>query len=139
MSGLDERRDIVTCREHHAHIEDLLTQLPPMEVENAAAIVEILGRLKTLLLRHLRFEDEHLYPRLQRSADPVVVETATRYQSEMGGLAPVCVAFFESWSTADFVRDRFNAFTGEWATVRNALERRVAAEDNELYALAERS
>ncbi len=139
MSGLNEQSDIQTCREHHAHLVDLLANLPALEPENAAPLTERLRLFKTVLLRHLRFEDDQLYPRLQRSADPVVVETATRYQREMGGLAAQCVAFFDAWATPQAVENAFGAFLTDWAAVRVALERRIHAEDTELYEMAERT
>lgn len=138
MSRLADRRDILVCREHHARIEEILAHFPLLVADRAGDLHRRLTQLKTLLLRHLRFEDDHLYPRLQQSSDPQVVETAIRYQAEMGGLAPQCVAFFDRWSDDETMRRRFAEFKAEWAAVRGALEKRILAEDNELYQLAER-
>lgn len=138
MTELDERRDIQTCREHHAHIEELLRRFPSLDVAAAEEFASGLDSLKTMLLRHLKFEDDYLYPRLQRSPDPEIVATASRYQAEMGGLAPQCVAFFGRWPDAATIAGRFDAFVADWTGVRGLLERRILAEDNELYELAER-
>ena len=138
MTELDERRDIQTCREHHAHIGELLARFPALTVVSASDLAESLGALKTMLLRHLKFEDEYLYPRLLRSPDEEIVATARRYQTEMGDLAPQCVAFFGRWPDSATIAGNVAVFADEWTTVRRLLEHRILAEDDELYELAER-
>lgn len=138
MDDLKDRRDIQTCREHHASIEQLLARFPALERREAPEIADQLGRLKTILLRHLKFEDDQLYPRLLTSNDPEVIAAAVQFQAEMGGLAPVCVAFFERWPDAGAIGAAFDDFASEWGGVRSTLERRILAEDNELYEMADR-
>ena len=137
MSDLNDRRDIQTCREHHAHIERILTLFPLLERSASDAITTSLGALKTLLVRHLHFEDEHLYPRLMASTDPSVVATAVRFQTEMGGLAPQVLTFFERWEDTNAIAGAFADFEAQWKALRAALERRILAEDNDLYEIAE--
>jgi hypothetical protein len=138
MNNLDDRRDIQTCREHHASIEQLLARFPPLRDRDASGSADQLNRLRTILLRHLKFEDDQLYPRLLRSDQPDVVAMAVRYQTEMGGLAAACVAFFTRWPEAETIAASFDVFAAEWTGVRGALERRILAEDTELYEMADR-
>ena len=131
-------RDIQTCRGHHAVLREQLQRFPSPVAANGPRIRTALRDLETVLVRHLEFEDARLYPALE-AAEPAIAERARRYRDEMGGLSARVVAFLERWSVEAAVEAEPNAFAQAWDTVRTALERRMAAEDDDLYEMAERA
>jgi len=129
-------RDIQTCRGHHAVLRELIEGFPAPVAGNAGRIRTALRTLETVLLRHLAFEDARVYPVLEAS-HASIAERACRYREEMGDLGTRVVAFLERWRAEGAVEAEPRAFAHAWDTVRTALERRMAAEDDELYELAE--
>src|SRR5688500_19001048 len=82
--------NLATLREEHAQLIAIVRRLgaiiaqqsPPPSTE-----LDTLRReLRSTLIRHLKAEDWILYPRLFKSPDPVIAETALRFNTEMGGL-----------------------------------------------------
>ncbi|MEA2786128.1 MAG: hypothetical protein QOF71_2232 [Candidatus Eremiobacteraeota bacterium] len=130
-------RDIQTCRGHHAVLRAQLERFPAPVAGDAAQIRTALRELEMVLLRHLAFEDARLYPVLEAAAPPIA-ERARRYRAEMGHLSGSVVAFLQRWSPDGAIETDPNAFAQAWAAVRTALERRMAAEDDDLYDVAER-
>ena len=130
-------RDIQTCRGHHAVLREQLARFPAAPAEDGAQIRTALRDLGTVLVRHLEFEDSRLYPALE-AAQPAIAERARRYREEMGDLRVRFLAFLERWSAEPAVEAEPAAFAREWEIVRAALERRMAAEDDDLYDVAER-
>jgi iron-sulfur cluster repair protein YtfE (RIC family) len=133
-SGL--ARDIQTCRGHHAVLRDLIERIPAPGAANGAAVCSALRNLETVLTRHLAFEDARLYPVLEM-AEAAVAERAHRYREEMGDLNGRFVAFMQRWCDERAVDAEPDAFATAWRAVCAALERRMAAEDDDLYELAE--
>jgi regulator of sigma D len=131
-------RDVQTCRGHHAVLREKLARFPAPLAENGAQIREALSELGTVLTRHLAFEDARLYPVLE-AAQPPVAERARRYRDEMGDLNQRVVAFLARWNSERAVETEPLAFAKAWDAVRTALERRMAAEDDDLYELAEQN
>lgn len=129
-------RDIQTCRGHHAVLRDLLERFPVPTAANAPHVRAALRTVETVLVRHLAFEDTRLYPVLEAAALPVA-EKAKRFREEMGDLSARVVAFLERWSADGAIESEPHAFAQAWDDVRNALERRMAAEDDDLYEVAE--
>ena len=129
-------RDIQTCRGHHAVLREQLARFPAPVAENGAQIRAALRDLGTVLGRHLEFEDRRLYPVLE-AAEPAIAERARRYREEMGDLSVRVVAFLERWSAELAVEAEPSAFGPAWDAVRTALELRMAAEDDDLYEIAE--
>ena len=129
-------RAIQTCRGHHAVLRELLERFPSPATASGAQVRVALRDLETVLVRHLEFEDARLYPVLE-AAEPAIADRARRYREEMGDLNSRVVAFMERWSAADAVEAEPRAFGQAWAMVRVALERRMAAEDDDLYEVAE--
>lgn len=129
-------RDIQTCRGHHAVLRELLDAFPAPAAANAPAIRAALRNLETVLVRHLAFEDARLYPVLE-AAEPAVADRARRYREEMGDLSGRVNAFLERWRAESAIEAEPKTFAADWNTVRTALERRMAAEDGDLYDVAE--
>ena len=132
----DLARDIQTCRGHHAVLRDLIERFPAPVAANAAQVRASLHHVGTVLVRHLAFEDVRLYPVLE-AAEPATAERARRYREEMGDLSGRVVAFLERWRAEGAVETEPQAFAQAWDVVRTALERRMAAEDDDLYEIAE--
>ncbi len=137
MPNFDARRAVQTCRDHHAVLRDLIERFPSPAAADGARIRAALHSLGTVLLRHLAFEDARLYPVLEAS-EPAVAEKARRYREEMGDLSARVVAFLEHWEADGAVEAEPHAFERAWDAVSTALERRMAAEDDDLYEVAER-
>ena len=131
-------RDVQTCRGHHAVLREKLARFPAPSAENAPQVREALNDLETVLTRHLTFEDQRLYPVLE-AAQPAVAARARLYRAEMGDLSERVVAFLVRWLAEGAVEAEPQAFAHAWDAVRTALARRMAAEDDDLYELAEQS
>jgi hypothetical protein len=129
-------RDIQTCRGHHAVLREKLARFPAPLAENGPHIRVALREIETVLVRHLTFEDARLYPVLE-AASPPVAERARRYREEMGDLNQRVVAFLARWTPERAVEAEPQAFAQAWDAVRTALERRMTAEDDDLYEMAE--
>jgi len=129
-------RDVQTCRGHHAVLRDLLERFPAPLAANAPHLRAALRSLETVLVRHLAFEDTRLYPVLE-AGDAAVAERARRYREEMGDLSGRFVAFMQRWGGERAIETEPDAFAAAWSAVRRALERRMTAEDDDLYELAE--
>ncbi|MDQ6931339.1 MAG: hemerythrin domain-containing protein [Candidatus Eremiobacteraeota bacterium] len=125
-----------TCREQHEALRILLELLPRSTPFNSGDVVGLLGRLGHLLTTHLKLEDDRLYPALEKSSDRDVRETAHRYRAEMGDLREKFGTFLKTWTAPAISADQ-QAFMAQWSDLRNALEVRMAKEDDGLYAIAE--
>ncbi|HEV2741507.1 MAG TPA: hemerythrin domain-containing protein [Candidatus Elarobacter sp.] len=129
-------RDIQTCRGHHAVLRELLEGFPEAAAANGLRIRTALRLLETVLVRHLAFEDARIYPALE-SAELQIAERARRYREEMGDLSGRVAAFLERWRAEGAIEAEPRAFARAWDAMRTALERRMAAEDDDLYEIAE--
>lgn len=136
MPDFDARRDVQTCRDHHAVLRELIEGFPSPAAADGERARAALRNLETVLLRHLAFEDTRLYPALE-AAEPVLADKARRYREEMGDLSARVVAFLERWCAGGAIEAEPHAFERAWDGVRTALERRMAAEDDDLYEVAE--
>jgi hypothetical protein len=130
-------RDIQTCRGHHAVLREQLERFPDPIAANGPRVRAALRDLETVLLRHLAFEDARLYPVLEAAAEPAIAERARRYREQMGDLSGHVVVFLERWTVERALEAEPEAFLEAWNAIRGALERRMAAEDDDLYEIAE--
>jgi hemerythrin-like domain-containing protein len=134
---MERRRNIQTCRDHHAILRELINRIASKpRAFDAPRAREDLGRLQTVLLRHLHFEDDHLYPDLEETERPDVSQKARRYKREMGDLRHRFEAFLERWNEATIAGEPVR-FADEWHALRQALISRIDAEDGDLYEIAE--
>ena len=134
-SRINERIDVQTCRDHHIVLRYLADELNTEE--RAASIVPLLRRLRTVLLAHLKLEDDWLYPRLLQSANGIVRGKAERYRREMGGLRKQFDELWSTWSADGAVAENFLGWQREWRVFREAIDARILTEDNDLYVAAE--
>lgn len=131
----NERIDIQTCRDHHVVIRYLVSELD--RAVDSAAARGLLRRLKTVLVAHLKLEDNWLYPRLTASSNQVVRHKAQQYEREMGGLKGHFESLLQSWSADGAIESQPLVWGGEWRIFSSALSARMTTEDEDLYVAAE--
>lgn len=106
---------------------------PPDATELASAR----GVLRETLVRHLKCEDWVLYPRLNATGDPELMQITRAFELEMGDLAAEFVAYDDTW-TAERVAADWPGFCRETARIFDMLAVRVEREERELYPLADK-
>ncbi len=134
-SNLNARIDVQTCRDHHTVLRYLAEEVG--NEERPAAIVPLLRRYRAVLMAHLKLEDDWLYPRLRESANVIVRGKAERYHREMGGLRGQFYDLWNLWSVEGAIASRFDEWQHQWRVFRQAIEARIAMEDDDLYVAAE--
>ena len=88
------------------------------------------------LIHHLKLEDWSLYPQLLVSSDKRVAATALAFSEEMGGLAKAFRDYAEQWG-AYAIEGDWKRYQRETAAILEALTRRIAREERDLYPLIE--
>lgn len=137
MDRVNRRIDMQTCRDQHEAIRSLLNVFPEDEAFEPKAAADVVARLGRVLHRHLKLEDEILYPALLASEDRTLRDTAIRYREEMGGLSSEFTTLAGRWSSSEAVENRPEEFLAEWRAFKRRLEVRMAKEDHGLYAIAD--
>jgi len=135
ISRINDRIDVQTCRDHHVVLRYLAEELS--KEQRADNIAPLLRRLRTVLLAHLKLEDDWLYPRLLKNANSIVRGKAERYRREMGGLRKQFDDLWTSWSSEGAASSSFGAWQHQWRLFHEAIEARMATEDEDLYVAAE--
>ena len=135
--ALNRSIEVHTCRQQHVVIRFILTDMPLAEPIDAKETSKLLNRLCNILERHLKLEDQVLYPELMRSHDAQMRETAIRYQHDMGGLRAAVETFCVRWSNANAIAEDPQLFLYEWSVIRDLLLQRIEAEDCDLYEHAQ--
>jgi len=135
--ALNRRIELHTCRQQHIVLRHLLSEFPTCEPFTGVDIMALRGRLNALLVRHLRLEDEQLYPALSHATDEHVRTTARAFRMEMGGVMRAFADLDTRWDTAAEIDADPAGFLEQWTLVRGALETRMNAEDAGLYIQAE--
>lgn len=127
-------------RQQHKALLELAGNMP----ENVAGLDE--GEVRTLLFKftgmlraHLKLEDERLYPALLAHSSQEVRDMARRFQQEMGNLLPAYDSFYQTWSPQSAITNDAAGFLSSWKAIIGTLGLRIQREDNELYALADRT
>ncbi|MDH3976067.1 MAG: hemerythrin domain-containing protein [Deltaproteobacteria bacterium] len=102
-----------------------------------------IGRLLSALLGklnfHLMMEDKHLYPDLLEHKSEAVRRNARDFSDEMGGIATIIHDYREKWTCSNVIKVNPEEFISETKGVFDALAKRIAREDNELYPLVEKT
>src|SRR5690606_20769106 len=117
-------------------IADLLEQGTSPEV--AAKHRALLSTLSGTLNVHLAMEDGSLYPRLSRDPDPAVRTIASKFEREMQGISRNFRAHLDRWASARAIRENPREFETDTRRIVEALSKRIAFEDAELYPTLER-
>ena len=133
--------NLARLREEHAQLIAIVRRLGAMIAKDspppAAELTALRRELRSMLIRHLKAEDWILYPRLLDSPDPVIAETALRFNTEMGGLAAAFLVYAEKWGSMAIEKD-WPGYCLETAAIAEALTRRITRENQELYPLIEK-
>ncbi|HKU66441.1 MAG TPA: GAF domain-containing protein [Candidatus Baltobacteraceae bacterium] len=132
---INERIDVQTCRDHHVVLRYLAEELE--NADSAAGVVPLLRRLRTVLIAHLKLEDDCLYPRLAQSLNGIVRSKAERYRREVGGLRTQFDELWRAWSKEGAIDADFTAWRADWHRFHDAFETRILSEDDDLYVAAE--
>ena len=133
--------ELMKLREDHAKLARMFLQLghiiqrrePPSQME----LFEFRQDLMTTVISHLKLEDWALYPRLIESGDEQMSASGTWFKEEMGGLAPVFLAYCDKW-TALTIPDDWEGYCRDTRGVLDALTDRLTRENRELLPLLER-
>lgn len=107
---------------------------PAAGEELRAALARLGGKLHV----HLQMEDRRLYPELLASPLGEVRATALRFQEGTATFRCAVEDLLAHWLRPAAVEHAPAEFVAQLAPVLAALERRIAAEDRELFPLAER-
>ena len=135
--ALNRRIELHTARQQHIVLRHMLSEFPTSEPFTGAQIMKLRQRMRIFLIRHLRLEDERLYPKLSHAANERVRITARKFRMEMSGLLRAFEDFDSRWNTASAVNADPAGFLEQWTVIRAALEARMDAEDCALYHDAE--
>ena len=130
-------------RKQHEDIEIIAKELlhDSRNIQNwddAKLVHRKLLRLDSLLTTHLNSEDYFLYPEMVSSDDYEASTVATRFATEMGGLASRYNAFKIRWTSAEQLQINPIGFQSELRTILAALFLRIKMENAELFPLADR-
>ena len=103
---------------------------------DAPAIRKLLSNLAGKVNFHLAMEDKALYPRLMQRKDTHANALATKFMTDMGGLAAVFAAYNAKWQVSAIKSDPAT-FANETRKVFGALAHRIQRENTDLYPLAD--
>jgi len=99
-----------------------------------ACVADLSGRLMV----HLQLEDRHLYPELLASHRADLRAVAARFHGSLGALRGTAETFSRRWLRPTAIEGSPAAFAAELRALLHTLAERIAAEDAELFPLAER-
>ena len=103
---------------------------------DAGAMRKLLSNLAGKVNFHLAMEDKALYPRLMQQKDTRVNAVATKFMTDMGGLAQVFETYNSKWQVTA-IKSAPEEFANETRKVFGALAHRISRENTELYPLAD--
>ncbi len=132
---------VQTLRLEHRHIEDLadhLRQVVDAELPlDPLALLRLRRSFGQALARHLNKEDWLIYPRLKASREPALRALGARLYDEIGALQDAFSAYGRRWTSAAIAAD-WIGFRKDTHGILQALRRRIALEEDELYPVLER-
>lgn len=96
-------------------------------------VMQLVGKLGV----HLSMEDKSLYPMLVQHHDPSVRAVASRFLTEMGGIAKALADYQKTWSSEAEMKADPQGFVKQTGAVLEALGKRVQRENSELYRLVD--
>lgn len=135
-AAINRRIDVQTCRDHHTVLRFLIEDLDRPETR-AEDVLGQLGRIRNVLLAHLKLEDDCLYPKLEQSENAIVRAKAARYRNEMGDLRGRFITLWERWSAPQAISSEPDHWWQDWRAIKQSLLDRIETEDHDLYLAAE--
>jgi hypothetical protein len=133
--------ELSKLREDHARLARLFLRLGQM-IERPSApstleLFELRSELLSTLLAHLKLEDWALYPRLIESGEPDISSAGQAFKDEMGGLAPLFLAYCDKWNAPSIEAD-WAGYCTDTRGILDALMNRLTRENKELLPLLDR-
>ena len=133
--------ELMKLREEHAKLAKMFGRLGEIISQPTALdrmeLFDLRRDLVSTLLAHLKLEDWALYPRLIDSGDSEAAAAGAMFKEEMGGLAPVFIAYTEKWHAGAITAD-WPGYCEETRGVLDALTNRLTRENRELFPQLER-
>ena len=130
------RQQHEALRQHMAELKKHLN--PFLLTQNATEVRATLTRLFGEFGKHLQQEAKDLYPSLSASEDPNIRAIAERFGLEMKQTLPRMAEFNRNWPDAASIRRNAGQFLKEADGMTKWLERRISAENAELYPLLDK-
>lgn len=123
--------------EQHAEILQILRELQSKAASDVQAhykdIARLLIKLRFKVKLHLASEDKILFPVIRNEGNCPESALLAGYEAEMQGLAGVFLEFIHRWEYAEQILERSGEFLKETTGAIDALTRRIAREEQELY------
>jgi hemerythrin-like domain-containing protein len=144
MSAAEKTLRTEVFRRQHREILDVVRQLEVKLVLAASAPYttdDIRGHLNELagkLTVHLAMEDNALYPRVLDHGSPRLRKLAAEFMTDMGGIHERFREYLVRWSVPQRIQASTAEFVQETTVLLDALKRRIAREDTELYPMVDR-
>jgi hypothetical protein len=133
--------ELTKLREYNAKLAKMFRRLGEIielpEAPDRIELFDLRRDLVSTLLAHLKLEDWALYPRLIDSGDSEASSAGRIFKDEMGGLAPVFIAYTEKWHAGAITAD-WAGYCAETRGILDALMNRLTRENRELLPLLER-
>lgn len=131
-------------RQQHEALRQLMAELkknlnPFLLAQHATEVRATLTRLLGEFGKHLQQEAKDLYPVLADSPDANTKAVAERFGLEMKQTLPRMAEFNRHWPDAAAIRANASQFLKEVDGMTKWLERRIAAENAELYPLLDKT
>ncbi len=126
-------RDLLS--KEHREIDALACELLDIVAQAVApdeGLASLRWRLNHVLMVHLVKEDQLLYPALRKSSNPEVAAIATRFSTEMGGIANQFITHMQRWNGTAIKAD-WSGFCADTRALLLALRDRVRREERDLY------
>lgn len=129
--------DIERFKQQHVQILQAISRIRALVAtgiqENASDIVYEIRLMKSKIALHLSIEDDILYPRLEKQAEPQIANLARKYQEEMKPLVEGFGRFIERWSQESTVAGDPEGFRSDCNIVLKALHQRIQRENTEFF------
>lgn len=123
--------------EQHAEILQILRELQSKAASGVEAhhkeIAKLLIKLRFKVKLHLASEDKILFPVVRNAGDCPERALLAGYETEMQELAGVFLEFVHRWEYAEQIAEHAADFLKEATGAMDALTRRIAREEQELY------
>ena len=127
--------DHARMRELADRLEALLRLSEPCDM---ALLADIRWQLASTIMRHLAFEDRHLYCPMANHRDAAIAQTGRRFQDEQRGIFARYAEHAQHW-TPDHVSRDWNGYRSAALAFLPILRRRMEIEELRLYPMAQES
>lgn len=131
---------ISNLQRQHTEIAKTIKEIQSMldhktVINNSNRISLNIGTLAGRLQNHLLLEDKFLYPSLLNHKDHRVQTISKKFMEEMGNLKEIFTTYKNKYMIANNIRSNPEKFVKDSIAVFKAIQKRVVAEERELYPL----